>query len=1739
MPDLILEDKDRSKLDGIVSQMVANKESDDAIHFVVNDFKNKYGKQKTNYPSQSNLLSAGGNVKPEGTIKPQQQQPQSMSDYLLGKSTRTQEPLNKAGVPIAVKVGADTSPDIGEAIDNAVIERNKNFGVDKPDMNFGRKEIEKAYKNGDLVLVKGNKERSVLKKSTGFLRSAIDAINQSAVDRADNENLAAMSTEDKVKYLKAKELDEKDTAPSKYLGAAGQFVGENADMLEKGALGAMTGGAAAPSMIGASNFGSFLALANDFAKGGYSNTLQKTYYDLKQQNPHMSDIDAMKQAEKAAPVGEATGLATGAILSGIPKVPVGSETVAASKGLLKGIVKSAGKVMSLEAPKMGAVSAGEGIVNDAAEQAVGVHKKVKDYVNDAGDNFAHGAAIGTAFWITLHPAKALSYLRPQAENTLASLPKDQRFEMYQKAQEQGLVTSDDIAATEAKISRFEQAKAPYVALPIPEEKKAAMAGKQVQLSKASTPEEAATINNEIKDIYEAKSPFDVERDNVTGEKASTKPVVIMPDEINRPEVTTIGGEEPTPEEKTAGAKIILPENNTKPNVIEPIQPESKASQEGENKAEENILRESEPVRQEEKVNDQPENNGATGEASSTVSSNATLSEGQVHQSGVQESVDGTGRGNAEAAPTLLDEKTKPNNNVKDGQTETQAEGREDVLKNDNNGAGNAAPPVESGKVTAGSGENKIGISHYRFDKIGEELGLPVYEKDPTTREAQVAEADKRLANGEMGDVIKKMEKGDMPLDHEQIMVAKYVAGLKHEYDIKPSDDILRELKHVKELSDKVGGRLVGRSLEARKFTTGIHPLEGGRASAMVAKMEANGVDTLTEQQKAEVDGLLEKYKNLAETEKAKREEIEKKYNEFLAGKEIEKQKPKANTKKSKEDFKKERENIVNSIKDKWKKAGNDGTLNALPVPYAKQLVAIAPDVAKLVKSLVEEGIDKLEDVIKNVHETVKGAIPEITENDVRDIIAGVHNEKKETRNELAEKMYNLRKEAKLLGELETVMNRIKQPKTEKQKIKDNQRIADLKKQIQTFKENDPFWNFERDYKKMETERNRQLQRVADLKKKIADTKAGLPKEVKVKKVDTPEIEALKKELAEAEKSAREALKPPAEVTKLQNIIKANERTAAKYKERIDKGDFENKKRTSWVDDLDFKMKVGKLYDEAIATSVAKQDAKYEFDMALLKDQEAKRNFAQKVMPFLKKLAGTTQALAAGIDDSFMFVQAGFTLMANPRTAVKITMKDGKLNVRGAIVDHVLDAASEKRFKAQIEKLHKSEYWPIISGSGLDVLEPQSLIANMKEEMFAHNFLDKIGTKKANLGHFAKIFERAYTSLGNNIRVDLFLKRADQLIAEGKTFENNRQEFEDAAKVINNLTGRGSMHPNIAKATNLMTPIIWSPKMIASSINLLGLSDAGIVLGQKGFYAKLTPSARKFAAAQMTRGISIAAGIMAAAAFGGAKVDSDVRSVTFGDIQVGEKSYNVFGRYASMMRLVMQMVIGRKSTSGKVEDVGEAGGKTRGQLGGSFLRGKMTPISGVAFDYLANDKKDFFTKKPITAKSALIQTTAPMSFRNIADGLRKDGTATLLNDFLPNFVGISVKDQRDFYANPYSGTKLGDFFEKNKLRISEPTVIQQKDSKHPDGQLSDDEKDKILAEREIKLKHLLEKAVNEGIVSEKKTQEQNQAKIKWIEGQALDLAKEKVLGQKEKKTPEERREAQLNRRENKLFLRGEN
>ena len=365
--------------------------------------------------------------------------------------------------------------------------------------------------------------------------------------------------------------------------------------------------------------------------------------------------------------------------------------------------------------------------------------------------------------------------------------------------------------------------------------------------------------------------------------------------------------------------------------------------------------------------------------------------------------------------------------------------------------GGKKPPVEPPiSVKEGENENEVSLKHAATEEKRAELGM----EGRTLREVKTDEKLENEANEEIqnGYNVKRLTNkilndNHLPTDTEHMILVKYAAGLESKLEkLNPSskefEDTFNELNKVYKASE-IGGSELGAAFRARQSRVLKQDTLG---EMLVHEAEINQVDELTVEQREKVT------KEYEEIKKAK-EEWENKYNELVEAQnkkdaEIELNKAKSQSskpKKAKDDYKKERDVLKESIKDKWKKASQDGTLMAIPVPYAKQLAAISPDVAKLMKSYVEEGITNLSDVVKNIHEDLKDYINDITEKDVRDIIAGVYNEKR-TKNEILESLRDLRDEAKLLKKLEDIENG-EIPKNPKLKIERNKKITELRKKI--------------------------------------------------------------------------------------------------------------------------------------------------------------------------------------------------------------------------------------------------------------------------------------------------------------------------------------------------------------------------------------------------------------------------------------------------------------------------------------------------------------------------------------------------------------------------------------------------------------------------------------------------------------------------------------------------------------------
>jgi hypothetical protein len=860
-------------------------------------------------------------------------------------------------------------------------------------------------------------------------------------------------------------------------------------------------------------------------------------------------------------------------------------------------------------------------------------------------------------------------------------------------------------------------------------------------------------------------------------------------------------------------------------------------------------------------------------------------------------------------------------------------------------------------------------------------------------------------------LIKEAEEGGALNAEERLILQQHLANLREETNAVRAEKGINSPEYDKKLKElsrlKEAGQIVRSTAGAALRIPDIQSIPDNTMEGwMTEKMESTGSESLTPEQKAEVEKQFNDYEAKAKDADEKLAQATAKIAELKAENELLKTKKSAARGKKKEALKSERSKIVESIQDKLKKARGENKVTILP--YANELFAIAPDVAKLVKNLVETGAIKLADVIDAVHDTLKKDIPQITKDDVRDIIAGQYNKERPTKTALQAQLKDLRDEAVLIKKLEDLMNNV--PTDPKKIIKRNQEITDLQNKIKDFKKENP------------------------QDKSSATGAPRTPKE---------QIEAVKNRNISAKK---------------------------KLEERIANGDFETEKKIPFNENAALKNADPKLYKQAMDAIVAKEEARHKFDLAKRQDELSKRSKVRKVLDFASKIVSTSKAIKAGIDDSVTFVQLGMAVLANPSSAGKAKVK-------------AFQAVSDKNFKRQLADLHSSPYWDTVKNSGLDITEPKSLSKEKLEETYSGNMIDnnfKIKGKEYNLWkHTGGIFERMFTSMANNLRLNMFLKRMEFLENQGKTFDTHPEEYKAAARVINELTGRGKVNEHLQSAMPVISPIIWAPRMLASTINTLGIGDlANAAAGKKGYYRSLTPQQRKYAGVQLAKGLSVGISVMTALAMSGWQVDSDPQSSTFGNVKHGTTSYNVFGRYAGFAKTLIQVVTGKKKTAAGETNLDDPN-RGRGAVVGKFFRGKMTPFAGVVYDYILNSQQNSFTREPMTGPSIVKDMLTPISIADVKKGLDQDGAMSLLTRWLPAVEGIQVMDDRDFESkNAYTTDelKLPQVKMLKDKGIDMPllgSIKQHKitvDKAHPDGLMTEKEYE---AFKEKKKKYILE------------------------------------------------------------------
>lgn len=385
----------------------------------------------------------------------------------------------------------------------------------------------------------------------------------------------------------------------------------------------------------------------------------------------------------------------------------------------------------------------------------------------------------------------------------------------------------------------------------------------------------------------------------------------------------------------------------------------------------------------------------------------------------------------------------------------------------------AAKDILEGEPQASEPAPLSGTKHAATDAKREEFGMAADEKMPTTLDAIKDEADKRLADD--ADIQRVLDKalvnGDVldAADHE--ILGRYIAGKEAELRMlndnltaaaKSGDQV--KMEALQPARQKTFNEL-DEAYRAAKTTGSEWGLAGRQRQEMLRedfsltnlflqKSKANKGAKLTAKQ---VDEVLQLFADIQEAQgalDARLQALEEKQVNQQASDNVKSQRAQSTRqKKTKEQILKERAEAkekLKQLKAEQDKFREDNNLQAKGIADGRFVMtsAMAKEIAKIVRSYVEEGIVKLDEVVAKVHADVKEYFTDIKEYDVRDVIAGKYAEKKEPLSDLNKQLRELQIEQRLLDKLADLEAAAPKQSEQKQRAT-NKQIADLRAKLKS------------------------------------------------------------------------------------------------------------------------------------------------------------------------------------------------------------------------------------------------------------------------------------------------------------------------------------------------------------------------------------------------------------------------------------------------------------------------------------------------------------------------------------------------------------------------------------------------------------------------------------------------------------------------------------------------------------------
>ena len=376
--------------------------------------------------------------------------------------------------------------------------------------------------------------------------------------------------------------------------------------------------------------------------------------------------------------------------------------------------------------------------------------------------------------------------------------------------------------------------------------------------------------------------------------------------------------------------------------------------------------------------------------------------------------------------------------------------------------------------------------------------------------------------------------------------------------------------------------------------------------------------------------------------------------------------------------------------------------------------------------------------------------------------------------------------------------------------------------------------------------------------------------------------------------------------------------------------------------------------------------------------EVPRGFAQKAKDELLGTLGAFKSLRSTGDASYPLRQ-GALLLLRPlqwRQAGKVWAANFK-------------AFKTKNFEAIKEAIDTHQLAGRMESAGLKPFTQSG------EEAFAKRAGSKV-SEVVNKLPVLKHSEQAYSAAAATQRVQAFEQYSKLIDKAGLTPEEALKADKAAAEWINIATGRGSLGQRIDKAFEALNFAFFSPRYVASRLNLF--NPAMYIRNAS------SPGGRVVLKQQMSdlmQFASVAATTMYLAKQAGADVGLNPNSPDFLKIRFGDTRYDMGAGLTQVMRLIYRVGadIGRAGRGEKPKP-----GQSATDIAETFLSYKLSPPAGVFRDFIKQRTVD---RKGFSVGGAARDLVVPMQWADFVEAYQKEAWGGVAKS-LPGAVGVGVQ-----------------------------------------------------------------------------------------------------------------------------------